>query len=239
MTRAYAALRSRQRAVATRELRSSPRPSRSSRRDTSPSAVAEQMELHAEQVDTNDAWLIAADAWEEASRPDRARFAFVRQPRLIDRVYTPVITGAQAAIVRHRLRTWDEVAERLFRRGGLSQSEVEEINRIANTTRPNNNELSEFEIYEFLRDAPTSLFAYYSTAAEGGSIHTFDGDMLGPIISRGQTSRRAFGRGPILRHVTVRTINGFFYHGRCNLETGTYCRLKRGKPWWNQRYLGR
>ena len=186
------------------------------------------MERHAEQVDTNDAWLIAADAWEEASQPDRARFAFVRQPRWINRTYTAVITGEQAATIRRRYDAWEEAAG--GRRGGLSPADVARIDKIAGTTRPSGNEISALEIYEFLRDPPTHKFAYYSSVDKGGTIHTFDGDVLGTIVDRGQTSR-VFGRGPTLRHVTVRAINGFLYGGRCNLDTGTYCKLKRGKPW--------
>lgn len=176
--------------------------------------VAEAAEAHAERVNTNDAWLVAADAWEEASVPNRTRFAYLRQPRLHSGL---LLTNAEAASIRRRYDAWSKVAGR--------QTPAE----MAKISAPTNNEVGLLEIYEFLRDPPTHLFAYYDS---GGAIHTFTSGLLGTIVSRGKTAR-AFGSqaGPRLQYVTVRAINGYYYSGRCNLDTGDYCKLKRGKAW--------
>lgn len=184
-------------------------------------ADAESAEAHAKRVNTDAAWQVAADAWEIAGNMRRARHATLRQPGF----------GSET---RRRLAAW-QAAERefwrkdqRFRRGGLSREEVLIIDRAAGTTRPTNEEISELEVADFLRDPPLHLFAYYSDDSD--LITNFMGAPLGEITRRGARSR-AFGRGTFLQHVTVTAINGYYYSGTCNLETGTYCKLKRGKVW--------
>ena len=176
------------------------------RRD--PAAQAWAAEAHAERVETDAAWLVAADAWEEAGDPRRARFAVLRQRQ-------NAITHAEASRIRRLLdRYRHEQAAR-----GI-------------TDTPVNAEISQLEIYDFLLDPPKQLFAYFREPYfhEPGDIITFVGDRLGGVVKFGGQTR-AFGRGPRLQHVTVRAINVFMYSGTCNLETGTYCKLRRGKAW--------
>ena len=181
---------------------------------------AESAEAHAERVDTSDAWLVAADAWELAGQPERARFAILRQAK-----YNPnVITNDEAADIRQRMDAWN--AQWRGRRS-LSAAEQEQIKRRLGFDRPSNEEIGELELYSFLRDPPTHLLTY---PRDDGHIITFGGQILGRITHRGRSSR-VFGRGPRLEHVTVRAINGYWYSGTCNRETGDYCKLKRGKAW--------
>lgn len=192
---------------------------------------AESAEAHAERVDTSDAWLVAADAWELVGQPERARFAILRQAK-----YNPnVITHARAAEIRQQIDGWNAAGVELSR-GGPRRASYEEdrsaIRRRLGYPYPSNEDIGDLQVYEFLRDPPERLFAYRGNAGPGSSQydHTFNGRALG-IITRWGGSSRAFGRGPRLEHVTVRAINGFMYSGTCNLETGTYCKLRRGKAW--------
>ena len=188
------------------------------RRD--PAAQAWAAEAHAERVDTSDAWLVAADAWELSGHPNRARFAILRQAK-----YNPnVITSAQAAEIRQRMDAWDA---QWGGRRSLSAAEQEQIRRRLGFDRPTNEDIGELELHSFLLSPPIHLFVY---PRDNGDIVTFGGQVLGRIIESGRFSY-AFGRGPRLQHVTVRAINGYYYSGTCNRETGDYCKLKRRKAW--------
>ena len=179
---------------------------RRSRRDAQ--TDAEGAEAYAERVDTSDAWLVAADAWEIAGQPDRARFAILRQS-------VKAITRAKAQRIRQQLQEGD----RQMREGTPYEKSA--------TNRLTSDEISNLDVYDFLLDPPERLTTAYSNAA--GEIVTFTGQVLGHIVRRGQ---RFYGRLPS-RHVSVHAINGFAYSGTCNLDEdlGTYCKLKRGKAW--------
>lgn len=191
---------------------------------------AESAEAHAEQVDTSDAWLVAADAWELAGQPNRARFAILRQAE-----YNPnVITSAQAAEIRRKIDEWN-AAERALSQSGSRRASYEEdraaIRRSLGFPYPSNEEIGDLQIYEFLREPPDRLFAYHEIDRPPigtRAIRTYNGGLLGTIMELGRITRPYETR---LQHVRVRAINGFMYHGTCNLDTGTYCKLRRGKAW--------
>lgn len=200
-----------------------PRTRRAFHVDRDPRSDAISAELNAEREQTDAAWLVAADAWEEAGDPDAVRFALLRQPRLLGP--RPLLTRATAA---------------RFSRGGPQRSGLD-------AEHLSNEQQSALERFEFVRSPPATLFTYYSDDfdphrsrmgigarpfARLPTIHTFMSEPLGLITGYGQV-RRAFNRSGSSRivSVTVRAINGYAYHGTCQLDTGTYCRLKRGKPW--------
>lgn len=203
--------------------RNSPR----ARRD--PNSVAEQMEAYAERAATDEAWLVAADAWEEANSPERARYAYLRHILFegLRRQHPALLTSEEARWTRERYDRWKKAAESLGAGRSWTPEQERRINDIAKTRRPSSAQVSHLEVYEFLRKPPEHLFAYYT---DNGQITTFMGDVLGSIVERGSTTR-PFGNTTRTQHVTVRAINGFMYNGRCNLDTGTYCKLKRGKSW--------
>ena len=187
------------------------------RRDPRDNAI--RAELHAEREQTDAAWLVAADAWEQAGDLDAARFALLRQPSLLGG--RPLLTRA--------------TAER-FMRGGRQRSGTD-------AEHLSNEQQSALERFEFVRNPPQALFAYYSRtllplrSSLDATVGTFTGEPLGVITGYGEV-RYAFNRRDSSRivSVTVQAINGYDYYGTCQLDTGTYCKLKRGKPWL-RRYL--
>ena len=93
--------------------------------------------------------------------------------------------------------------------------------------RVSNRAKSRLGIYEFMRDSPDKIFAYYRGDARVGDLITNGmGGQLGVIIHRGKESRPFGGKVVSIR---MKAINGFTYAGRCNLSSGTYCRLKKVK----------
>lgn len=81
------------------------------------------------------------------------------------------------------------------------------------------------EVHEFLRDAPSELFAYYKGDARvGEAIVNWMGDKLGTITKRGKESRPFGGK---VVSIQMKAINGATYSGRCNLSSGNYCKLRK------------
>ena len=96
--------------------------------------------------------------------------------------------------------------------------------------------------FDFMTHQPDRVFAY----DEDGRLTTFNGDLLATLYSRGAVrrvggtgggsaprGRRMFSDGAEIQSAVFRGENGFYYHGTCNLETGSYCRLRRGKAWFD------
>ena len=190
---------------------------RYARTSRDPTSAAESAEAYARQVNTDAAWLVAADAWEETGDLTRARRMLLHQPSF----------GEET---RRRLDAWEDASAewqaRTQHRGGFLPEHIREIGRLAGTPRPTNDQIAILQLADFLRNPPERLFGYYN----GDRITDFVGNEVGTITRRGGATR-AYGRGPRLQHVTVHAINGFMYSGTCNLETGTYCKLRRGKAW--------
>lgn len=89
---------------------------------------------------------------------------------------------------------------------------------------PSNDEISALEVYRFMTEVPDHVFVYYDE--DFRNVHTWTGEHLGTIVSKG-VERRPFG-GRVVS-VRVRAINGAMYGGICNLSSGTYCRLRKLK----------
>lgn len=91
-----------------------------------------------------------------------------------------------------------------------------------------NEQRSEREISEFLSHPPDEVFAYYSKdPAVGGHIGNWMGARMGTITWVGKVSRPMGGKVVSIR---MKGINGLIYAGKCNLSSGTYCRLRRVAP---------
>jgi len=91
-----------------------------------------------------------------------------------------------------------------------------------------NEQRSEREVSEFLSHPPDQVFAYYSQdPAVGGHIGNWMGAKLGTITWVGKISRPMGGKVVSIR---MKAINGLIYAGKCNLSSGTYCRLRRVAP---------
>ena len=193
-----------------------------SRRDAAEDA--RRAEAHAERENTNDAWTVAADAWEQAGDIERARFATLRSPKYGLDVISP-----------DRADRIDKLLS-----GSKRTPRIESIHRHAALARA-------IDVYRFVRRPPRNVFAYYRDLVPGrrttlGVIEANPpvvvfgtGGKLGVIRKTG-TVRHAYNRAtsPRIVSVTVLAINGYWYNGTCNLDTGTYCSLKRGKPWLKQ-----
>lgn len=146
-------------------------------------------------------------------------------------VVADAIEEAGAGDIRRRYEAYEEARQRFdprrfARGGGYDPAEVTEIERLAGAKHPTNDELGRLEAYEFVVDPPERLFAYYDDDFK--HISTFGSTFLGLISHRGRERRPMGGR---VVSVRVWTINGFMYHGTCNLSSGTYCRLRRGRRW--------
>ena len=209
------------------------------RRD--PSATAREVERHALRENTDAVWLVAADAWEEAGDPVRARYTFLRQPSFGLSLPDP----DEAVRTRDRSERWQKALKlHAWNARGVAnptswrQEDEPHIDAIAGTRRPTNEELSKLEVFQFALSPPDHLFGYYdrepsaidqSPRSAPNMIRTFASDPLGRVVEVGGMRN---ARGTRLRHVMVKAINGWYYRGWCNLTTGTYCRLKKTKyPW--------
>lgn len=213
---------------------------RTARRDMRRDAVTDALgaERFAERMETDEAWLVAADAWEEAGDDARSRFAWLRRPSNLGDAHAA--SREEALETRRQLDAWQAAelnrnmqnARRGRSTGGipLTPGERESIERWLGFPYPSNESIGRLEVYQFLFDPPDRWFAYYNMDRVGGLITSFAADVLGRIESIG-SARRPFGRGGQIRSVRVRAINGFHYNGTCAVEHGTYCRLRRGKPW--------
>lgn len=168
---------------------------------------------------TFDAWEVAADAWEDVGKTD-----------LREEVRSLRAGYEQFKDVRRRYDMYEEARRRFDPRryergGGYSPEEVQQIERMGGR-RPTDNEMGRLEIFEFLVHPPERYFAYYDDGFR--YIQTWMGGVLGTIISKGREHRPMGGRVVSIR---ARAINGYTYVGSCNLSSGTYCKLRRSKPW--------
>lgn len=211
-----------------------------SARDPESDALA--AEAHAEEVQTDDAWSVAADAWEVAGDLGRARLALFRSPRM-GAIASSIIPTTRAINIRERWDRWQRAEARYRhdtgRHGLLSSADLTSI-AAANSgeLRPTEVEMARLYLHDFVREPPARLFGYWERPPssddrirglfDANRLRTFNNDVLGTITTVG-ARRRA--RGTLIVNVTVRAVNGFLYHGTCNLETGTYCKLRRGKSW--------
>ncbi len=91
--------------------------------------------------------------------------------------------------------------------------------------QPTNDERSELEMFEFTRNRPDRYFAYYDQTMS--KVTTFTGQKLGDITWKGQIYKTGWGQGARKQRVRVRAITGDTYAGPCELDAGTYCRLRK------------
>ena len=210
-------------------------------RDARDDALA--TERFAEDANDPDAWLVAADAWEEADEPTYAWYARLRASGR----GSDVLPRRLAEDIRDRHDRLEDARRRLDPRrfdrgGGYTLEEVVRIRVSAGVDRNlSGAELGMLEYFDFMTRQPDRLFAYH----EGAGLRTFAGNLLATLYTRGATRRvGGYGggsapsdlrgrTGTAIQHVVFRGENGFYYHGTCNLETGSYCRLRRGKAWFD------
>lgn len=159
-----------------------------------------------------------------------------RRSSMVGRDNGDLISKGRAESIRARIRRFEQERERhdpkRFQRGGSYEpAEYAAIARRAGVRRPTNEELGRLERRDFMTNPPEHLFAYYGKNADvGEEISTWAGNKLGIIVERGKISHPFSGSGKVV-HVVARGYNGHLYSGRCNLSSGTYCRLRRGKRW--------
>lgn len=136
-----------------------------------------------------------------------------------------LITAEQAAGIRQRhdaAQAWyRRHYPRFAKRGGAVPVDP------AAPARPTNEELSELELFEFVRDRPDRYFAYYDDDMK--QVTTWMGQKLGDIIYKGPVYRTGWWPGARKQRVRVRAVTGDTYAGPCELDAGTYCRLRRMK----------
>lgn len=141
-----------------------------------------------------------------------------------------MISELQAQDILSRYKAYEGARERFDPRrykrgGGYTPADKDAIERMAGVRQPSNDELGELEFYNFMTKAPDAIFAYYKHDARvGEEISNFPGKVLGAIVWRGQETRPLGGRMVSIR---MRGVNGFMYAGKCNLSSGTYCRLRK------------
>ena len=91
--------------------------------------------------------------------------------------------------------------------------------------RVSNRAKSKLEVHEFMRSPPDELCAYYKDDARvGEAITNWMGETLGHVTKRGRETRPFGGK---VVSIQMRGKNGVMYAGRCNLSSGTYCKLRR------------
>ena len=141
-----------------------------------------------------------------------------------------MISQAQAEDILARYKRYDRAAERFDKRrhsrgGGWTEAEQAEIARMAGGSLPSNEELGELEFFNFMTQRPETIFAYYEGDARvGQEIRTWPGQKIGVVVWRGTETRPMGGRSVSIR---MQGLNGFLYAGRCNLSSGSYCRLRK------------
>ena len=140
-----------------------------------------------------------------------------------------LISAEQAADIRRRekLSTAWLRKHRSGRSGWVSYDPKDPKLPPSVRRQPTNEERSELELFEFMRDRPDRYFAYYNNAMT--EIGTFTGQKLGNIIQKGTIYRTGWGPGARKQRVRVRAITGDTYAGPCELDAGTYCRLRKVK----------
>lgn len=88
-------------------------------------------------------------------------------------------------------------------------------------------EISQLEVYEFMKNPPTKYFAYVTIPEHGGyKITTWTGELLGRVTHYGEWVSNMGDRRASIR---VKAINGKMYHGTFYKSTGDYCRLTMSK----------
>ena len=176
-----------------------------------PRERAALLEREAEHTDDPATWAVAGDAWLEVGDPTRAWYTRVRSREPYGTSVGRLITRAHAEDIAHVLET-DRLAS------GVT-----------------NGDRAALELFRFMALQPDRVFAYYATNDDwfsvGDAIRTWMGDYLGTVVHRGQVTRPFGNPHARVQHVRVRAINGYIYSGTCALDSGNYCKLKRGKPW--------
>ncbi len=148
-----------------------------------------------------------------------------------------MITKKEADDLRDRYNAY-EAARRGFdpkrfqRGGGYTPADEKRITEAAGVTRPTNEEMSRLEIYEFVTAPPERYFLYVQETTKKAT--TFMGDVLGDITLGRRYKAPSFGSAYTASErvpVSIRAINGYTYSGTYYASSGSYARVKRGKPW--------
>jgi hypothetical protein len=137
---------------------------------------------------------------------------------------TTMITPEQAADIRKR---YDAVRDWLKanKTNGYRREELIAIG----INPPENDELADLEIYEFMSNPPDHYFTY--VLDNGACVGTWSGKPLSTRISLGFLYRDNFGG--MRRSVRFLGINGVEYVGTYYTSAGDYCRVRRAKrPIW-------
>lgn len=200
-----------------------------------PASRALEAEAFAERAGTNDAWLVAADAWMEAGDMNRARFAFVRQPRINPRV----LTNEQAADFRRREKAWqkfvlDERRKRSNRKTAEGLAQLRESRparqlELSKKIGPHltTNEYHDLQLYEFLKVAPTQFSSYVDDSDD----ERVDRFAVG-LKSLSKLSKKG-PRGGL--SYAIRGRNGYDYATSGCVPRRTWCLFRRRSSWWNRR----
>jgi hypothetical protein len=138
-----------------------------------------------------------------------------------------MITEQQAADIRRRHEAHRSAADALpGRKGGWRSWNPKDPNLPEAIRRgPTNEEVSELEVFDFERNRPPSLFAYYDKSMT--KVTTWTGQKLGDIVWKGTVYRTGWWPGARKQRVRVRAITGDTYAGPCEMDAGTYCRLRK------------
>lgn len=103
-----------------------------------------------------------------------------------------------------------------------------------------NDEISAIEVYEFMTNPPDKYFLYISSSPgvqdkghkiihlSGRKATTWTGDVLGYVYC-GSGFYSNFGDYRI--PISIKAINGYWYHGTFFYSAGDYARVKKGKAW--------
>lgn len=138
-----------------------------------------------------------------------------------------LISAEQAADIRRReklAQSW--LQKRRSGRGGWVSYDPKDPKLPPSVRRqPTNEERSELEMFEFMRNRPDRYFAYYDK--DMSKVTTWMGQKLGDIIWRGQVYKTGWWPGARKQRVRVRAVTGDTYAGPCELDAGNYCRLRK------------
>lgn len=141
--------------------------------------------------------------------------------------------GRRAAIIEKSYKAYESAREsfdpKRYKRGGsYHPEEIQTIAKSAGLRKsPSNRARGELEFRRFLAERPEKITAYYKDNARvGAPISFWTGKVIGHITHRGAESR---AMGTKVVSIRMKAITGDTYSGRCNLETGDYCNLKKVK----------
>ena len=180
------------------------------------------LERNAEAADDDDAWQVAADAWEEAGDPERARFAWVRQPS----INPHIIDRTTAERIRWQLDRWSAAERLAFQDRGpqipLTPAEERRIYYSLGFERPIPAEVSALRVFELAETPFERIDARISNTRQ--HVTTAHGDNLGTVITRSPTAQR------VGFNIRARILNGYEYVGHCTAHNDL-CFLRRSKPW--------